>query len=186
MKKLKWTPGVLIAVIFPILLTSCYKIPEFALKHPDADIKRCNIQTFSTTSFSYGFHYEAIFAYNKWGDPVSITSANVGSGFPNREFFYDQRHRLTDYTGPYGNGGYEFWERLVYDDSGNIIRDTVFMFGTPSSYDHANSYVNFYEYDSYKRVSKVTKTFPLGSTKGQQGNQDVSPRQYVSDRGFGI
>lgn len=164
MKNLKPLAALAVVIVFCVLFFSCSKLGDFLHDHPDADIRHCSIQKFYTTSDIHPGPREAVFAYNKWGDPVSITVNNPGTGNPNRLFVYDKWRRLTDYIGAYTNGSNEFWQRLVYDAQGTVIRDTVFIFGDPVDYDHANSYVNSYEYDDHKRIIKVTKRFALGST----------------------
>lgn len=79
MKSLKQVAAIAVVVMFCPLLFNCSKLGDFLHDHPDAEIRHCSIQKFYTTSPVYADPLEALFVYNKWGDPVSITFNNPGT-----------------------------------------------------------------------------------------------------------
>ncbi|MGB8193538.1 MAG: hypothetical protein WCF67_16525 [Chitinophagaceae bacterium] len=143
-----------------LLTASCKKDMD------DKQIKHCDIVQvkgkFPNTDTNY-----YVFKYNHKGDPAEIITSRVGTGSPNHEFRYDKKQRLTDYIGPYNNGGFEFWHEYGYDNKDRIVKDTLYIFGLygeePSGYVDFLKRIITYEYDSKNRIIKMTDAFADGS-----------------------
>lgn len=163
-----------------VFLTSCQKADEYLsadslkanyqksgylLHKPNAEIKGCEIVQIN---YGIGTGTDVLkFTYNAAGDPVSVTRLNGAStGHPNFEFKYNSKNQLTDFIGPYNSNEYaEFWHKYFYDNKGNIVLDSTYIFpkisnGFPeSSY---NKQVTYYTYDQQGRIVKdSTPTFNL-------------------------
>ena len=158
----------LILSIAGIMITfpGCNKLLDYFEDHPTTDFTCCQIKKITWNSSSYS---PLTFEYNTHGDPVSITPANTGTGYPNRLFRYDAAHRLTEYIMPYNNNIFELWYRYVYNNQGRIIRDTSWSFGlygeNPTG--EYNKGVTTYTYDAKGRISQThyqSITFPEAVT----------------------
>jgi hypothetical protein len=109
------------------------------------------------------------FSYNDKGNPVRVEFNLVSTGRPNLIFYYDKKHRLTDYIGPYQidpNSTYEFWYHYQYDQTGErVLVDTQYVFGTMvNGVPQPNAlykYAGNYEYDVQGRISRVTRVLML-------------------------
>ncbi len=150
------------AVIAGILLLAngCKKIAEEILKDPCADIKFCNIQsyTFSGIGASY-YPNTATFTYDALGNPLTVMNTDVGTGYPNQVFKYDAMHRLSEFYRPYSNGQFETWHKYIYDGSGRIAFDTTFVFGAVTPAGPAGSWqtrLTTYTYDATCRVIRTS------------------------------
>jgi len=117
------------------------------------------------SSMTYAFPSDSVavsFTYNKWGDPVRIKQTSTGTGRPDGLFWYNNKKQLTDYIGLYDEESFEFWHRYEYDANGQIVRDTVFLFGFITDgepdlyYDVA---VVTYDYDAQGRISHTAQTW---------------------------
>lgn len=167
-KSLSFFSVVLIAGML-LLAGGCKKIAEEILKDPCADIKFCNIQsyTFSGVGTSYPAN-TATFTYDALGNPLTVTNTEVSTGYPNQVFRYDGAHRLTEFYRPYNNGQFETWHKYVYDGSGRIAFDTTFVFGTVTPAGPSGSWqtrLTTYTYDAGCRIIK-TSAIDLGIPGG--------------------
>src|SRR4030095_1755275 len=98
--------------------------------------------------------------YDEYENPVAITTPVILTNKPYQTFKYDAWHRLREYRGEYGNGGFEFWHFYGYDLSGRIGVDTTYIFGQPTNYfDRSISKI---EYDDQNRISKVVSDYDKG------------------------
>ena len=146
-------------------VSSCKKVAEEILKDPCADIKFCNIKSYTYPGFSGFDDNTAIFTYDSYGNPLTVTNTRVSTGAPNLIFRYDAAHRLTEFFRPYANGQFETWTKYVYDASGRITSDTSFVFGTnapswpPAEYRQRR--LTTYTYDGTCRVTQ-TSTIGIG------------------------
>lgn len=108
-----------------------------------------------------GLSEAMMFAYNKMGDPVSITQLpTTNTGTPNYLFKYDKKNRLTELYGLYegGNSGL-FYHKYFYANPGNskIVLDSVYFFPVLKN----NVMVSYYSavashlfYDKWDRIVK--------------------------------
>jgi len=133
-------------------------VNDVSLQHkPNADVKQCAI---IQISYPTGISNDILqFTYNSAGDPVSGTRLLGGStGHPDYVFKYDSKNRLVEFIGPYkGNTYSEFWHKYFYDNQGNIISDSTYIFpGIANGYpENAFSrHLTFYTYDNKQRIIK--------------------------------
>ena len=135
---------------------SCKKVVDYIGHHKNANLKPCNIQQLSYYYYSKTPE-NAVFTYNQWGDPASITIAAPRTGYPNRLFTYDKNKRLSEYKGIYSDGkSFEYFHKYNYDNHNRIVRDTVYIFGTlnPGPSDYWDADVHYFFYDSQDRIVK--------------------------------
>jgi hypothetical protein len=183
-------------------LSSCQKADEYLsddmlkgkyvndqyLQHkPNAEVKQCSIVQIVYEAFP-GTNDVLQFTYNAAGDPLSITrQLGAHTGYPNYIFKYDEKNRLTELIGPYnGNTTAEFWHKYFYDNKGNIILDSTYVFpqmqnGFPENY-HSRR-LTFYTYDNKRRIVGDSTVFsnPVPSvvhTYGYDANGNRTGRQY--------
>lgn len=157
MKKYKTVVAIVTMALFFFLLPACNKLLDYFHHHPDADFKGCRIQKVSMGPD------DATFYYNRLGDPDSILFPN--NNVKRQVYRYNNRHRFTDLIGIYGNNSFEYWIRAIYDASGRIVRDTIYILGgivgpDPVDYIPGLTRVTKYEYDGQNRISKTTESFP--------------------------
>lgn len=158
------------------LLTSCQKNDEYLgedysrntyLKgahlesKPLAEVKECSIVQIR---YSLGNDIDNLqFSYNSVGDPVSITrTLGAQTGRPNYLFKYDQKKRLTDFVGHYNNNSAEFWHRYFYDNRGNIVLDSTYIFVQTANGFPENAYtrqLTYYSYDNKQRIIRDSTVF---------------------------
>ena len=159
---MKRTPdGLLAALAVVCFLASCTKQMDHLGNGNDLTAYRITgFRFLSTGNDTLAFHYD------QWGNPVTVTRPNPGTGAPNYEFRYDRYHRLTDFIGIYAGGkaatGAEQWHRYFYDAKGFITLDSVYNLvnivnGTIGSYN--NSYANTLQYDAQGRVAYETRVW---------------------------
>jgi len=180
MKKIKVYLMVLLFAAVAILQSGCKKIEEAILKDSCADFKFCNIKSY--TLFGDFPGNKVTFAYDAWGNPLSVSSTAVGTGHPNHQFKYNALHRLTEYLRLYTNGSFESWSKYVYDASGRIAFDTTYALGniTPSGpTNYIWSRLTTYTYDGTCRVIK-TSSVALGGKTGDT-TKSVSLYSYDSN-----
>jgi len=145
-----------------IFSSGCRKELAF-LENGQTECKECNIlqvrdimsDELGTDTVFYNF------AYNEFGDPVSVRNTAVATGNPNSVFKYDKRERLTEYIRPYENENFETWTKYVYSTGGQVIRDTVWIFGkyvdsVPTPLPYTGVTVRHYTYDALNRVATRT------------------------------
>lgn len=142
-----------------ILLSSCQKLMDFfpTQSPPGYRIK----------AITYGVNpagtETAIFYYNKWNNPDSVIFTSVGTGRPNYLFFYNKKKEIREIKESYRNGDYEMWHRLGVNNKGQIIVDTIYIFGhldaDPEPSNFWNKRIEKFEYDSYGRISKMSREF---------------------------
>ena len=174
---------------FPILLlvisTGCQKSIDF--KNKDADVlgtplpgqgTYCRIE--SIWEKDHGGRGEQRFIlilYDEYENPVAITVPRIGTGTTYRTFRYDSWHRLREYIGSYGNGGFQFWHQYGYDQSGRIGYDTVYILGgivndqPGPSFEKRTSEI---EYDNHNRISRVTTHSSFGGTSVSNYGYDAA------------
>jgi len=111
------------------------------------------------------------FSYNAAGDPVTVKNTAVGTGIPNALFKYNNQGKLKEMIRPYDNGTFETWTKYIYNNGGQIIRDTQYTFGnyvdsTPVAHPERDGYwVSQFSYDTQGRVMTRADSFfgPNGS-----------------------
>ena len=127
----------------------------------DKQKPNCRIEKIISYSNWYGTR-TGIFNYNQKGNPVSITFDYTSTGASNFLFLYDNRDRIKGYLATYPNNDYEFWFSYTYDAKGQVISDTMYIYGIienglPKINPHSSKYYGNYEYDAYGRVVKVVR-----------------------------
>ncbi len=162
MKKVQLYFPVLLLAVFVMLTTSCKKIEEAILKDPCADIKFCNIKSFTYPGDGDGTPNTATFTYDALGNPLTVSNTAIFTGAPNLVFRYDASHRLTEVFKPYSNGIFETWTKYFYDASGRIAYDTTYLFGTITPtwppVQNTQGARTEYTYDGTCRITKTVQT----------------------------
>lgn len=160
---------VCMVVVLVSQLMSCEKVADI-IKNPDgnAQIKHCNIKKITTQYAGKEYVYD--FIYNVHGNPVRINSNAASMALNSLVFAYDNNKRLKYYfeepVAPQQGNEFLFLHRFSYDAQKRIIADSVFAAGTfaglaNGSYDPLS--VNYFEYDQFNRISKVTEVSYPGS-----------------------
>ena len=177
----------LAAVIFIISIVGCEKT-ETKVFRDKADVKKCPI---SQINYSTCCNYKdtMVFAYNSWGDPISITQLPFPkTGAPNYIFKYDKKRRLTEMLALYSGGsGGEVWHKYIYENPGNsnIVVDSTYYFpqfqnGTLISYYGASA--SYLTYDKADRIIKDSTVYQGTSTRVENyvydANGNLSGRLY--------
>jgi YD repeat-containing protein len=111
------------------------------------------------------------FNYNAAGDPVTVRNTAVGTGNPNAVFKYNQQGKLKEMIRPYDNGTFETWTKYIYNNGGQIVRDTQYTFGSyvdsiPSAQPEMDGYwVSRFTYDQQGRVmTRIDSVFGPGTS----------------------
>ncbi len=96
--------------------------------------------------------------YDQFENPTAITNPLIGTGSPFRVFKYDHWHRLREYIGDYGNGGFEFWHFYGYDLNGRIGTDTMYIFGVlqDKPLNYVNRTIAQIQYDNQGRIIHIS------------------------------
>lgn len=185
-----------VVCLIVIEFAGCKKGDEKYLEqHPTADLKQCPIERIIYQSL---IRMDTLnLFYNSWGDPVSSTRTQRGTGHPNYEFRYDKKHRLADYIGLYEDGtGGEYWHKYFYDNPGNDnpTSDSLYTFitlqnGVITRYQDAA--MTFYTYDKAGRIIKDSTLWHggystvinhysydvNGNLEGHQYDQNLNPHR---------
>lgn len=137
----------------------CQKVSEYFNYSGNGatDIRVCRIKQISVGGESGAINYN--FSYNKNGDPVSVINNRVGTGNPNMYFKYDKYGRLVEMIRPYVNGAYETWDKYIYNNKNQIVKDSSYGFGAMGSQGPlpANHFtIVCFEYDTQGRVIRLT------------------------------
>ena len=152
----------LFAALFVMLATSCKKIEEAILKDPCADIKFCNIKSYTYPGDGHGTPDTATFTYDGLGNPLTVNNTSVSTGAPNLVFRYNAANQLTEFFRPYSNGIFETWTKYFYDASGRVAFDTTYLFGTITPtwppVQNTQGGRTVYTYDGTCRVTKTVQT----------------------------
>lgn len=167
------------------LIPACEKGDGYIINHGSAELKDCPIMQIirDKTNYSpYGIIDTAVFVYNRWGDPVSITKSTPiwsGSGGADLYFTYDKKRRLIELVA-FDPGAIPALQtvsrhKYFYDNPGsdNITRDSGFYVPGMAGVDFRS--LTYYFYDKYDRVIKDS-TFgpevftPLVYTYSYDGN----------------
>lgn len=156
MKRLSTFRSMVTVMVILFILPGCSKIIDYLEDHPDADLKYCNVKKFTATYF--GSTQEAVFSYNRLGNPVTVTLSQVGTAQPHLLLRYDDQNRLTECIGHYGNGFFDSWSKYYYDDKDRIAYDTTYWWGegTDEPLSYYGKQLQRYEYDARNRITKVT------------------------------
>lgn len=175
--------GIAVALLF-VSLIACHKfidIDDLWHQHnPD-----CRIEEISYLPSFGPDPTVATFSYNHKGNPTAVNFNFVSTGRPNLLFRYNNKGWLTDYIAPYTNGHYEYWAHYTHDNKGRIIADSSFTFGTiPNGQPMPDASIRgatVYEYDSYDRIKKVTRTYPIYTEANEYiynaaGNMEIQKR----------
>lgn len=186
-----------IAVFAIALVPACEKGDGYIINHGSAELKGCAIMQIIRNNF--GPVDTLVFAYNKWGDPVSINKLPMpfymsGYNGPNYAFTYDKKHRLAECLDVEPDtlhpGTTKILERhkYFYDNPGsdNITRDSGFYYPGMVGVDFRS--LTYYIYDKYDRVIKDS-TFgpevftPTVNTYTYDGNGNRASIKYDSHTG---
>jgi len=102
----------------------------------------------------------AIFTYDEWGNPKSITT-RIDAGLPAR-FKYDAKHRVKEIicNAHTGSEGLSVFHRFFYDKQNNIVLDSTYNFvnyKNPASWHLKN--VTTYTYDALDRMVTANEIF---------------------------
>lgn len=178
------TPVTIVSAI-ALLSASCQKEVDY-YKTPDANkadsykdykqknYKPCQISqiTVHVTDGQEPASVIYTFAYNAAGDPVTVKNTAVGTGNPNTVFKYDNQGKLKEMIRPYDNGIFETWTKYIYNNGGQIVRDTQYTFGAyvdsiPTAHPERDGYwVSRFSYDTKGRITTRTDSaFGPGSSK---------------------
>jgi hypothetical protein len=150
--------SVIITVILLFQLSSCIKVPDPLHPGDAANVyTNCRIKQIVTVGQYASF--TRIFTYNSNNDPVSETGplgpGHGGTGSPDLSFKYDNKHRLIEFAGLYGGGGYEYLHHYTYDKN-RIVIDSNWGFGqygVPA----LPSTVAVYRYLTYDKLDRIVK-----------------------------
>jgi hypothetical protein len=134
---------VLLSLAFA-LLVGCRKLD---LKFRDP-AKHCRVQMMTGLLGEQVIHRS--FTYDEFGNPVlaKYVETDDGTGTPNFNFYYNDKHQLISYTG-YSS------HRLSYNSSGQVMIDSAQYYYTGGD----SRYEDRYYYDWYGRISKVVSKF---------------------------
>jgi len=122
----------------------------------NSEVTQCQITQISYTT--NGMTDVLQFTYNSSGDPISITRQNGAStGRPNYEFKYNSKNQLSDFIAPYSNGYAEFWHKYFYDNKGNIVMDSTYIFPKISTGTPQNAYSSSLTYFIYDGAGRIIK-----------------------------
>ena len=146
--------GYLAVVIASILLSSCHKILDYGPDQPPPNYRIKSIQ-FNAPPVPH----TGIFYYNRWGNPDSVIFGWVATGTPNFYFNYNKKKQLREIKENYVNGLYEKWHRLGLNNKGQIMTDTLYVFGVQGQDPETSNYwykrIEYYQYDKLGRIIKV-------------------------------
>src|SRR5215213_692237 len=156
------------AAIFVMSFVSCEKSESKVFRDNKADVKKCPV-TQIIYSTCCNIKDTMVFAYNTWGDPITITRLpSPNTGAPNYVFIYDKKRRLTEMLGLYsgGNSGL-FYHKYFYANPGNsnIVVDSTYIFpqfqnGTLIQY--YSSSASYLTYDKAGRIIKDSTIYQDG------------------------
>lgn len=172
MKKIYYLLFCSIMAIALLSISGCQKIEEALLKDPTADYKPCNIQFMHYVS---QYPSDAVFYYNKYGNPDSVRHTFVSTGFTNTDFRYDAQQRLTDYIRSYAfNKTFETWSHYIYDSNNKTITaERRYIFGTLTTASEPTTYYTFstinITYDAQGRRVGPYDTYDAAGNKIIQG-----------------
>jgi hypothetical protein len=116
-----------------------------------------------------GITVNALFTYNKAGNPYSVVYSNEGTGVRNHYFFYDSQNRLIEYRQAYVTFAVErhFYK---YNANNRIVVDSIVHIN-PGNAEINTIHISTPEYDAMERVVKETivntyrATGPLAATR---------------------
>ena len=155
MKKHTMLLNVCIACIAVLQFASCIK-PHGHTNPFDADntYDGCRVRQTINQSTDESTIVTRNFSYNASNDPISVNSPQVSTGNPNLVFKYDDKCRLTEYSGLYTNGLFEFVHKYGYSHN-RIVIDTQYVFGT---YATLSGYFGLrYKYLSYDHLDRIVQ-----------------------------
>ncbi|HEY6953978.1 MAG TPA: hypothetical protein VI385_01985, partial [Flavisolibacter sp.] len=72
-------------------------------------------------------------------------------------FKYNSKNQLSDFIAPYSNGYAEFWRKYFYDNKGNIVMDSTYIFPKISSGTPENAFSSSLTYLIYDGNGRVIK-----------------------------
>ncbi len=150
----KWSYILLAA--FLLALAGCEKIDQL----PSIAPKLCKVTNIVFYEFKGG-PYNAKFYYNNYGNPDSVIYERVSTNLPNLLFRYDSKQRIKECLAYYGNtttGPYEIWHKYGYNNRGQVVIDTIYVFGTnggnPETDPHMGRRISYLSYDVKGRIIK--------------------------------
>jgi hypothetical protein len=144
--------------------TSCKKVIEQVFQSPKTELDFCAIKKITAVDYPAGYpdfpeisHWT--FRYNSNGDPISVETDRVGTGYPNVIFRYDSKHRLSDIIWIFGTyddpgPGFDFWTRITYNSQNRAISAKYYVEGTygQNPTDYTDVIDITYQYDSEGRL----------------------------------
>jgi hypothetical protein len=147
-----------------LILASCHKYPDY-IDPRDADnvYDGCRIRQTINQSSPEQSVITRNFAYNSSNNPVSVTSAAVSTGNPNLLFKYDSKNRLTEFSGIYPNGQFEFVHKYGYIHN-RIVTDTQYVFGTYATLSgYFSKRHKYLSYDGFGRIVQDSEVYVFPS-----------------------
>ena len=177
----------LAAATFIISIVSCEKTETKVFRDNKAEVKKCSVTQIIYSS-SFGIKDTMVFAYNSFGDPITITHLPFpNTGAPNYVFKYDKKKRLTEMLGLYTDGSSGlFWHKYFYENPGNsnIVVDSTYFFpqfenGALTWYYGASA--SYLTYDKAGRIIKDSTTYQGTSRVDNyvyDANGNLSGRNY--------
>jgi hypothetical protein len=179
----------LTAAIFIISIVGCEKSETKVFRDNQSNVKKCQVNQI-IYSTCCGIKETMVFAYNSFGDPVTVTQLpRPNTGAPNYVFVYDKKRRLTEMLGLYsgGNSGL-FYHKYFYANPGNsnIVVDSNYIFpvfqnGTLIQYYRASA--SYLTYDKAGRIIKDSTKYqdeprPRIDNYVYDANGNLSGRSY--------
>jgi hypothetical protein len=157
--------AVSIASVATILFCSCQKNLQFKNKEDEfretplpGQGTYCRIESFwEMNSLACGERFVLIL-YDEYENPTAITVPRPTTGSPYLIFKYDQWHRLREFIGDYGNGGFEFWHFYGFDLNGRIGTDTTYIFGAllDKPVNYVDRRIAQIRYDNQGRIIQIS------------------------------
>jgi len=180
------------ATVAALLFFGCQRLDDI-LQKDNLVVNGCAIATVhipANFEFDGSDAYTATFSYNAHGQPERIVyDRQSQTGYPNNFLFrYDAKNRLTDLIATYDNSTFESWSVFFYNSKGQIVLDSVFIFGNldgepPSQSDEDLLAFNVYfTYDEQGRIRQVINDhYPSSTDPEVDPYKDTSNYAYNGD-----
>ncbi|NML23649.1 hypothetical protein HHL16_22405 [Pseudoflavitalea sp. G-6-1-2] len=173
--------SLLFALPLLLALQGCNKIWDIIKNSPDGVYSKCRIREIT----DIGEPKKLSFFYNKYGNPDSIVSSNVSTGYQSLLFRYDNKQRMIESQYyPENPRSFIYWSKYYYDNKGRIAKDTSHLWGSIVNGQptwHWGDYFHSYEYDNKDRIIKITRYWRAAGSTEPPAFSDVQNFAYNED-----